>query len=1509
MFLIFDTETTGLPKNYNAPISDSDNWPRLVQLAWQLHDEKGNLITHRNIIVKPEGFEIPFNSVKIHGITTERALEEGIPLKEALDEFQKDLNRTKYVVGHNIEFDINIVGAEFYRLQQETNLLELQSIDTKDEATDFCAIPGGKGGKFKWPTLTELHTKLFGVPFDEAHDAAYDVEATAKCFFALIKEGVIKRPEIKDYAQINYEAPVLDEANFAHQTKEQKTDDNQKDTSANEEELKKADFVHLHCHSQFSVLQATSRIADMVKIAKNYGMPAIALTDHGNMMAAFKFVNEALKNDIKPIVGCELNICQNHLDKSFKDDGYQTVILAKNKNGYHNLAKLSSIAYTQGFYYVPRIDKEVLLAHKEDLIITTGGLWGEIPFKILNEGESRAEEALLWYKEHFGEDFYIEINRHGIEEEEYVNNILLKFAEKHNIKYFAANNTYYDRKEDAQAHDILLCVKDGERIHKPKKYIGKKGREFRFGFPNDEFYIKSPEEMKKLFNDLPEAIHTTIEIAEKIEAYQLKRDVLLPKFDIPEEFQDPRDEEDGGKRGENNYLRYLTYEGAKKRYGEITPEIQERLDFELATIERTGYPGYFLIVQDFTTKAREMGVSVGPGRGSAAGSAVAYCIGITNIDPIKYDLLFERFLNPDRVSLPDIDIDFDDEGRQKVIDYVIEKYGANQVAQIITYGTMAAKSAIRDTARALDLPLDQADRLAKLVPDVKLNKLFGWSEEEIKEKLKPEQQQMAKQLFEIYEKNNEEGTTVQKAKILEGSLRNTGIHACGVIITPDDITKFVPVATAKDTDMYCTQFDNSVVESAGLLKMDFLGLKTLTLIKDAVKNVKERHGIELIPDDFPLDDKKTYELFQRGETIGVFQYESAGMQKHLRSLKPTVFADLIAMNALYRPGPLEYIPSFIRRKHGEEEITYDLPEMEEYLQETYGITVYQEQVMLLSQKLAGFTKGEADVLRKAMGKKIFSLLEELKPKFINQAMEKGHPKDKLEKIWKDWEAFASYAFNKSHSTCYAYVAFQTAYLKAHYPAEYMASVLSNNMNDIKSVTFFMEECKRMKIPVLGPDVNESNYKFTVNQEGAIRFGLGALKGVGEGAVEAIINARNEGGKFTSIFDFTSRVDLKSCNKKTIESLALGGGFDSFTNTHRAQYFATDEKGQTFLEKAIKYGAKVQENKNSSQISLFGEATGSDEAMPTPPIPKCEEWSTIEKLKKEKEVVGIYLSGHPLDDYKPAINHFTSSIKVEKLQSVEDDVFEEDELVDNDMAQEPLAEYSTAAAEEEKEWITLKNLSILRYKFEEEFKELVQLDREYLRLKEEKNAEYKKVKKLLDEKIKEFSKRPNPVYFAGIVTDINHFEIKDGRKFGKIILEDYETHEEFMLFGDTYTKYKGFMEKDWILHITGSFGAYRSKKNNQLTPSFRIDNIELLAEVFNKKAKGIEIELHTDSLVKDNTEKIIEILQKYNGEKSVILHLINKQGKGLKMKSNKQKVAINKDIIEELELFSDKINII
>ncbi|AWH84026.1 DNA polymerase III subunit alpha [Flavobacterium album] len=1422
MYLIFDTETTGLPKRWDAPITDTDNWPRCIQIAWQLHDDMGALIENQDYIIKPEGFNIPYDAERIHGISTELAQEQGHSLKEVLEKFNAALSRSKFIVGQNVGFDVNIMGCEFHRHSMDCGLTAMKVLDTCTEVTaEMLKLPGGRGGKFKLPTLTELHEYLFGEPFAEAHNATADVEATTRCFLELLKRETFRQEELDVHPTYFHEfreknpQPIqligLKHINLKKASEEvrlrleklKSAEITQSNTPAVKQDLKDVDFVHLHNHTQFSVLQSTIAVPDLVKAAAKHKMPAVAMTDHANMMGAFHFVSNVFNHNkaaeaknkaavengeepteviIKPIVGVEFFVCDDHKDKTRKDNGYQIVLLAKNKKGYHNLAKMSSVAYTDGFYYVPRIDRNVILKYKEDIIVLTGNLYGEVPNKVLNMGENQAEEALLWWKEAFGDDLYVEIMNHGQEDENRVNQTLIALARKNNVKLVATNNTYYVNKEDSHAHDILLCVKDGEKQATP---IGR-GRGFRYGLPNNEYYFKSGEEMKKLFSNIPEAIINVQEIVDKIEAYSLYRDVLLPKFDIPEEFLVPEDEADGGKRGENKYLAYLTYKGAERRYGEITEDIRERLDFELKTIENTGYPGYFLIVQDFIAEARNLGVSVGPGRGSAAGSAVAYCLGITNIDPIKYDLLFERFLNPDRVSMPDIDIDFDDEGRSRVMDYVINKYGANQVAQIITYGTMAAKSSIRDTARVLDLPLFEADKIAKLIPNLKLDKIFNLDPAALKSALRSDEYDRVQELIAMATAGDLSAETIQQAKVLEGSLRNTGIHACGVIITPDDITNFVPVSVAKDSDLYVTQFDNSVVESAGLLKMDFLGLKTLTLIKDTAKLVKYRTGIELDPDTFPIDDVKTYELFQRGETVGIFQYESPGMQKYMKDLKPTVFGDLIAMNALYRPGPLEYIPSFVRRKNGEEEIKYDLDACEEYLKETYGITVYQEQVMLLSQKLAGFTKGEADVLRKAMGKKQKDVLDKMKPKFIDKAAEKGHDPAILEKIWKDWEAFASYAFNKSHSTCYAWIAYQTAYLKAHYPAEYMAAVLSNNMNDIKQVSFFMEECKRMGLQVLGPDVNESFYKFTVNDQNAVRFGMGAIKGVGSGAVETIVENRKN-GKYKSIFDLAKRIDLRAANKKAFENLALAGGFDCFINTHRAQYFYMDaSENISFLEKAMRYGSKFQENENSSQVSLFGEA--SEVQIPEPVVPPCEEWSTMEKLAKEKEVVGIYISGHPLDDYKFEMKYFCNT-RLDALKSLEQHVG--------------------------------KNLS-----------------------------------------------------FGGIISNVQHKVAKNGKGWASFVLEGYDENYEFRIYGEEYLKFRHFLIGNNFTYIRVLVKeGWVNQEGKKGEPRLQFIAIQYLQDVLTSFAKKLIIQFNVLELQEQLIETLNQIFRQNSGDNMVTFEVM------------------------------------
>ncbi|MBO9151872.1 DNA polymerase III subunit alpha [Chitinophaga sp. GCM10012297] len=1005
-------------------------------------------------------------------------------------------------------------------------------------------------------------------------------------------------------------------------------------------------FSHLHVHTQFSLLDGAADIKQLYKKAMADNMPALAITDHGNMFGAFQFVAEAYNNKlnpedpkdkrlkVKPIVGCEFYLVENRHKRQFtreeKDMRYHQVLLAKDDQGYKNLIKLCSLGYMEGLYgKYPRIDKELVLQYHKGLIATTCCLGASVPKTILKKGEEEGEKEFKWWLDIFGEDFYVEMQRHGIPEQEKVNECLVRYAQKYNVKIIASNDSHYVDQADANAHDILLCINTGEKKSTPsmKEFSDDDAvvKNKRFAFYNDQFYFKNTQEMSKLFADLPQAIDNTNEIVDKVQLLDLKRDILLPNFPIPPEFIT-----------QDQYLRHLTYEGARQRYAEITPDVEERLNFELNVIENMGFAGYFLIVGDFIKAGRELGVFIGPGRGSAAGSAVAYCIGITNIDPIKYDLLFERFLNPERKSMPDIDTDFDDEGRQKVIDYVVQKYGKQQVAQIITYGTMAAKMSIKDVARVMDLPLQDSNMLAKLVPDkpgIQLDRIFnapieGEKSLSEKEGLAAEDLENVKRLRELIKGNDLQGEVLREACVLEGSVRNTGIHAAGIIIAPTDLSELIPVTTAKDSDLLVTQFEGNVIESAGVIKMDFLGLKTLTIIKGALQMIKKNHGVDIVIDDIPLDDAKTFELYQKAETNATFQFESPGMQKYLRELKPDKFADLIAMNALYRPGPLEYIPTFIRRKHGLEPVTYDVPVMEEYLAETYGINVYQEQVMLLSQKMANFSKGDADILRKAMGKKQKAVLDKMKAQFMEGCKANGHDLKMCDKVWTDWEAFASYAFNKSHSTCYAFVAYQTAYLKAHYPAEYMAAVL-NNASNLEKITFFMEECKRMGLDVLPPDVNESFKGFAVNKKGQVRFGLAGLKGVGEAAIENIIEEREKDGAYKSIFDMIKRVNQRAVNKKSLEALAMSGALDCFPELHRAQYFHQAE-GTTGLEKIIRFGQQVAAGSSTSG-GLFGDAF-MDEIQP-PKIPPCDLWPLTIKLNNERDVTGIYISGHPLDDYK------------------------------------------------------------------------------------------------------------------------------------------------------------------------------------------------------------------------------------------------------------------------------------
>ncbi len=1020
-------------------------------------------------------------------------------------------------------------------------------------------------------------------------------------------------------------------------------------------------FVHLHVHSQYSVLDGQASVKALVDKAIANGMRGIALTDHGNMFGIKEltdYVNKKNKDvdgEIKnlkktieelksadavdqealskaetalkeaeskiftPIIGCEMYVADNDMtDRSNKKDiGRHLIVLAKNQHGYHNLIKLVSNAWTDGYYYHPRTDKKQLEKYHEDLIVCSACLGGEVP-KLITAGHiEEAEKSILWFKKVFGEDYYLELQRHKAtvaraNQEAYplqqeVNKVLIEMSKKHNIKLVSTNDVHFVNEEDAEAHDRLICVSTGTFLDDDKRMLYTK-----------QEWMKTQEEMNELFADVPEALSNTQEVLGKVERYSIEHGPILPNFPLPEGFTD-----------NNDYLRHLVLVGAEKRWGKnLTDEQKERIDFELDTIKNMGFPGYFLIVQDFIGAAREIGVSVGPGRGSAAGSAVAYCLGITQIDPIKYDLLFERFLNPDRISLPDIDIDFDDDGRADVLRYVTEKYGAEKVAHIITYGTMAAKSAIKDVARVSRLPLSESDRLTKMIPD-KLPEVDGKAP---KINLKNCYQYVPELQHELNYGEPIVRETLKYALALEGNVRNTGVHACGVIIGRDDITDWVPVATATDKDgekVLVTQYEGSVIESTGLIKMDFLGLKTLSIIKEALLNIKERWGKDVDIDHIPLDDPKTYELYCEGRTTGTFQFESTGMQKYLRELHPSTFEDLIAMNALYRPGPMDYIPQFIARKKGIEPIEYDIPVMEKYLKDTYGVTVYQEQVMLLSRLLANFTRGQSDGLRKAMGKKIFAKLAELKPLFINGGKSNGYDEKVLEKIWSDWEKFASYAFNKSHATCYSWVAFQTAYLKANYPPEYMAAVLSRNLNDITKMTKFMDECKAMKVKVKGPDVNESRAKFSVNKVGEIRFGLAGIKGVGLNAVQAILDERDARGEYKSIFDLVERINLSMCNRKVLDNLALSGAFDCFEGVRRED-FKADDFNPSFSEALIRYGQMYQMSKATQESSLFGEAETIDTAKPE--MPGRPLWPDIERLNYEKDLVGMYLSAHPLDKY-------------------------------------------------------------------------------------------------------------------------------------------------------------------------------------------------------------------------------------------------------------------------------------
>lgn len=1189
-------------------------------------------------------------------------------------------------------------------------------------------------------------------------------------------------------------------------------------------------------------------------------MPAVAITDHGNMFGAFEFVSQAWKDtkvvgkdekgkdilepNIKPIVGCEFYVVKDRWAKTFtkevKDDRYHQLFLAKNKKGYENLVKLTSLGFIEGMYSkYPRIDKELILKYHEGLIATTCCIGALVPQTILQKGEEAGEEEFKWWLDLFGEDYYIEIQRHNIQEQILVNEVLLKFAKKYNVPIIASNDSHYTEKEDYNAHDILLCINTGEKqatpgfddvVHDDLLVKNK-----RFKFPNDQFYFKTTHEMKQLFADIPESIDNTNAIVDKVEILNLKKDILLPAFPVPKEYQIHFSDEVVGKdiikpdvNNQWEYLKALTFKGAKERYGEIESHVQERIDFELFTIKTMGFAGYFLIVSDFIKAGRDMGVFVGPGRGSAAGSVVAYCIGITNIDPIKYNLLFERFLNPDRKSMPDIDTDFDDDGRQKVIDYVVDKYGKAQVAQIITYGTMAAKSSIKDVARVMDLPLAESNALAKLVSDKPgtelgnilhspLTKKDG--EKSLEEKgYGPEDIENAKRLREIYNKedNDLRTTILHEAEKLEGSVRNTGVHAAGIIIAPKDLTELIPVATAKDSDLWVTQIEGNVIEEAGVIKMDFLGLKTLSILKTALELIKQNHNVEIDLDNISLEDEKTFQLYQRGETNATFQFESAGMQKYLRELKPDKFDDLIAMNALYRPGPMSYIPSFILRKHGKEKVEYDVDDMKEYLEETYGITVYQEQVMLLSQSLAGFTKGDADVLRKAMGKKQKAVLDKMKGQFVEGATAKGHNAEKLEKIWTDWEAFAQYAFNKSHSTCYAYVAYQTAYLKAHYPSEYMSAVL-NHAGSIEKITFYMEECKRMGIKVLGPDINESKKGFAPNLKGEIRFGLGGLKGVGENAIENIIDERKKAGAFKNIFDFIVRVNQRAVNKKSLESLANSGTFDCFTELHRAQYFHIPDGDRTSgIEKIIGYGQVQNDLSKGTTNTLFGDL-GKAMDVPPPKIVNCEQWTLIEKLDNEKDVTGMYMSGHPLDNYKFEMKYY-GLIPINDFVEIKDS-----------------------------QTLTQANLS-------------------------------------------------KPIKLAGLVVDAQHRTTKTNRAFGILKIEDFTGNVEVALWSENYQKFQHYLEKGKSLLVQGYFKQNWKGDGYE----FAVTNICLLETAKTTLTKSLELNMHPSSIDENMIAFIQKNIKQHPGNVSLKFNVIEpSENIKLTMSLFDKGFAMNEELAEYL----------
>ncbi|MCQ2276568.1 MAG: DNA polymerase III subunit alpha [Bacteroidales bacterium] len=1239
-----------------------------------------------------------------------------------------------------------------------------------------------------------------------------------------------------------------------------------------------SNFTHLHVHTQYSILDGMSTISGLVDKCQRTGMNALAITDHGNMFGIKEFfdytdkINGSIKNDIKkiekeletlepggvdmlecqrrleeakqkifkPIFGCEVYVAKQTpsnpegsrliREKKENGSGYHLILLAKNETGYHNLCKMVSAAWVDGYYYRPRIDRGLLEQYHEGVIASSACLAGEIPRALANNDYEKAKQAVLWFKSLFGEDFYLELQRHQtdkpggdrtvFEQQQFVNRGIIELAKDTNTKLIATNDVHFVEEEHAEAHDRLICLSTGKKVDEVD----------RMHYTKQE-WLKTPEEMAEIFSDVPEALTNTQEIVDKVEFYKLKHGPIMPVFDIPEEFgtvesykerfseEDLRQEFESDEEGqgrieklggmervyriklEADYLRKLTMDGAHRRYGDPVPnDIQDRIDFELSVMRNMGFPGYFLIVQDFITAARKMGISVGPGRGSAAGSVVAYCLTITDVDPLKYDLLFERFLNPDRISLPDIDVDFDDEGRYKILEWITNKYGKERVAHIITYGTMAAKSSIKDVARVQDLDLQESNRLAKMVPakfpeDPKTGKAPKVT---LKNCLK-----MVPEMKDAYDNGPQiVHDVLHYATQLEGTVRQIGIHACGVIIGADDLTKFAPLSIVEDKEskqgILVTQYEGSVIEDVGLIKMDFLGLRTLSIIKEALSNIKKSRGIDVDINNIPLDDPATYELFCNGDTVATFQFESAGMQKYLKELKPSKFEDLIAMNALYRPGPMDYIPQFIRRKQGQEEIKYDIPVMEQYLKDTYGITVYQEQVMLLSRLLANFTRGESDTLRKAMGKKQRDKLDKMKPKFIEQGKSNGHDPEVLEKIWGDWEKFASYAFNKSHATCYSWVAYQTAYLKANYRAEFMAANLTNNISDIETISVYIEDALKRNIRVLGPDINESDQTFTVNKAGNIRFGLAALKGVGNSAANSIVEERIANGPYKDIFDFVTRVDLRSCNKKCIETLAYGGAFDCFPDMHRAQFFYSEKEGQTFIDKLISYANKSQ-NSNASQFSIFDMAEAVEEDV-TLPIPVCEPWGNYEQIKNEKEVAGFYISGHPLDEYKPIIQNFAS--------------------------------------------VDLTQISDMEY-------------------------------------MKKNHISGKPFTFVAIVTDCVSKLSRKNTEYGTITFEDYEGSWQWTLFSEEYTKYKHLFEKGKRLYIRAFLKRqqWRDKVTGEDVERLDIKPMEIhyLEDAYEKLCQQVTLVLGIDDVTAEVANKLKEQLQKFKGKTPFYVRIVEHGG--------------------------------